>query len=148
MLSVMYGVMAMTPTTFAIARLRARYHVTDHNSTDRKDQKDDSINQKLFVLEASGDGRLFSINPDGSDKTVLVTGCPVPDGVAVDVEAGHIYWTNMGSRRSTTARSNGWTSTEATGPRSSPAEAPTPPSNFTRHRRVASCTGATAKACG
>ena len=51
---------------------------------------------KLFVLEASGDGRLFSINPDGSEKTFLVTGCPVPDGVAVDVEAGHIYWTNMG----------------------------------------------------
>ena len=53
-------------------------------------------NGKLFVLEASGGGRLFSINPDGSDKTFLVTGCPVPDGVAVDVEAGHIYWTNMG----------------------------------------------------
>jgi hypothetical protein len=51
---------------------------------------------KLFVLEVSGDGRLFSINPDGSDKTILVTGCPVPDGVAVDVEAGYIYWTNMG----------------------------------------------------
>jgi DNA-binding beta-propeller fold protein YncE len=51
---------------------------------------------KLFVLEASGDGRLFSINPDGSDKTFLVSGCPVPDGVAVDVQAGHIYWTNMG----------------------------------------------------
>ena len=52
--------------------------------------------QKLFVLEASGDGRLFSINPDGTDKTFIVTGCPVPDGVAVDVQAGHIYWTNMG----------------------------------------------------
>ncbi len=51
---------------------------------------------KLFVLEASGGGRLFSLNPDGSDKTVIVTGCAVPDGVAVDVEAGHIYWTNMG----------------------------------------------------
>ena len=51
---------------------------------------------KLFVLEASGDGRLFSINPDGSGKTVIVTGCSVPDGVAVDTEAGHIYWTNMG----------------------------------------------------
>jgi DNA-binding beta-propeller fold protein YncE len=51
---------------------------------------------KLFVLEISGEGRLFSISPDGSDKTVLVTGCPIPDGVAVDVEAGHIYWTNMG----------------------------------------------------
>ncbi|MGO9353868.1 MAG: 3-hydroxyacyl-CoA dehydrogenase [Mycobacterium sp.] len=51
---------------------------------------------KLFVLEASGDGRLFTINPDGSDKTFLVTGCPVPDGVAVDIQAGHVYWTNMG----------------------------------------------------
>jgi DNA-binding beta-propeller fold protein YncE len=51
---------------------------------------------KLLVLEASGGGRLFTINPDGSDKTILVSGCPVPDGVAVDVEAGHIYWTNMG----------------------------------------------------
>ena len=51
---------------------------------------------KLFVLEISSDGQLFSINPDGSDKTVIVTGCPIPDGVAVDVKAGHIYWTNMG----------------------------------------------------
>jgi hypothetical protein len=50
---------------------------------------------KLFVLEASG-GRLFSINPDGSDKAFIVAGCAVPDGVAVDVPAGHIYWTNMG----------------------------------------------------
>jgi DNA-binding beta-propeller fold protein YncE len=51
---------------------------------------------KLFVLEASGEGRLFTISPDGSDKTFLVTGCPVPDGVAVDIQAGHVYWTNMG----------------------------------------------------
>ena len=65
-------------------------------SIDRKDYNDDSITRKLFVLEASGGGRLFSINPDGSDKTVIVTGCAVPDGVAVDVEAGHVYWTNMG----------------------------------------------------
>ena len=55
-----------------------------------------NLTGKLFVLEASGDGRLFSINPDGSGKTVIVTGCPIPDGVAIDVEAGHIYWTNMG----------------------------------------------------
>ena len=54
------------------------------------------LTEKLFVLEASGGGRLFAINPDGSGKTLIVTGCPVPDGVAVDVPAGHIYWTNMG----------------------------------------------------
>ena len=58
-----------------------------------------TLTGKLFVLEASGGGRLFSINPDGSDKTFLVTGCPVPDGVAVDVQTGHIYWTNMGVPR-------------------------------------------------
>jgi DNA-binding beta-propeller fold protein YncE len=52
--------------------------------------------EKLFVLEASGGGQLFSINPDGSGRTTIVTGCTVPDGVAVDVDAGHIYWTNMG----------------------------------------------------
>jgi hypothetical protein len=51
---------------------------------------------RLFVLEVSGGGRVFSTKPDGSDKHVLVTGCKVPDGVAVDVAGGHVYWTNMG----------------------------------------------------
>jgi hypothetical protein len=50
---------------------------------------------RLFVLDVSG-RRIFTVNPDGSDKEVIVTDCPLPDGVVVDVEAGHIYWTNMG----------------------------------------------------
>src|SRR5437899_8770132 len=50
---------------------------------------------RLFFLEAS-QGRIFSVNPDGSDKKVLVSGCRIPDGIAVDAQAGHIYWTNMG----------------------------------------------------
>lgn len=50
---------------------------------------------RLFVLELSGD-RIHSMNPDGSDRKVIVTGCHLPDGIVVDVEAGHIYWTNMG----------------------------------------------------
>jgi acyl-CoA synthetase (AMP-forming)/AMP-acid ligase II len=54
-------------------------------------------------------------SPDGSDKQILVTGARIPDGVAVDAEAGHVYWTNMGTRRSTTARSNGSTWTDAAG---------------------------------
>jgi hypothetical protein len=29
-------------------------------------------------------------------STTIVTGCHLPDGIVVDVEAGHIYWTNMG----------------------------------------------------
>src|SRR5882757_6799690 len=51
---------------------------------------------RLFVLELS-QGRIQSMKPDGSDRKVLVTECHLPDGIAVDVAAGHIYWTNMGS---------------------------------------------------
>jgi low-density lipoprotein receptor class B len=50
---------------------------------------------RLFFLEASG-GRIHSANADGSDQKVIVTGCRIPDGIVVDVDAGHIYWTNMG----------------------------------------------------
>jgi sugar lactone lactonase YvrE len=50
---------------------------------------------RLFFLEASG-GRIHSVNADGSDRKVIITGARIPDGVVVDVEAGHIYWTNMG----------------------------------------------------
>jgi hypothetical protein len=50
---------------------------------------------RLFVLDASG-GRIFTVNPDGSNQKTMVTNCRLPDGVALDVEAGHIYWTNMG----------------------------------------------------
>src|SRR5713226_2243045 len=50
---------------------------------------------RLYFLEASG-GRIHSVNADGSDPKVIVTGARVPDGVVVDLEAGHIYWTNMG----------------------------------------------------
>jgi hypothetical protein len=49
----------------------------------------------LFVLDLSG-GRVFSLNPDGSDPKTLVTGCRLPDALAVDSAAGYIYWTNMG----------------------------------------------------
>jgi hypothetical protein len=50
---------------------------------------------RLFLLEMSGD-RIHSMNPDGSDRTTIVTGCHLPDGIVVHAEAGHIYWTNMG----------------------------------------------------
>ena len=50
---------------------------------------------RLFLLDLSDD-RIVSLNSDGSDRKVIVTGCRYPDGIAVDVAAGHIYWTNMG----------------------------------------------------
>jgi hypothetical protein len=50
---------------------------------------------RLFVLELSG-GRIHSMSPDGGDRKVIVADCRHPDGIAVDVAAGHIYWTNMG----------------------------------------------------
>jgi sugar lactone lactonase YvrE len=50
---------------------------------------------RLFVLELSGD-RIHSMNHDGSDRKTIVTNCHLPDGIVVDAEAGHIYWTNMG----------------------------------------------------
>ncbi len=51
---------------------------------------------RLFLLEASG-GRVISMNPDASDRKVIVDGRRIPDGVVVDVEAGHVFWTNMGN---------------------------------------------------
>jgi hypothetical protein len=49
----------------------------------------------LFVLELNA-GRIHSMNTDGSDRKTIVSNCHLPDGIVVDVEAGHIYWTNMG----------------------------------------------------
>jgi hypothetical protein len=50
---------------------------------------------RLFVLELNA-GRIHSMNTDGSDRKTIVSDCHLPDGIVVDVDAGHIYWTNMG----------------------------------------------------
>ena len=56
-----------------------------------------STSGRLFFLDL-GAGRILSAKPDGSDlKTIVSEGRKLPDGIVVDVEAGHIYWTNMGS---------------------------------------------------
>jgi len=50
---------------------------------------------RIFYLDARG--RLLTARSDGSDLHVLLSsGMSGPDGVAVDVESRHIYWTNMG----------------------------------------------------
>jgi DNA-binding beta-propeller fold protein YncE len=58
--------------------------------------RNEGADGRLFVLELSAN-RIYSMNPDGSDRKIVVTDCHLPDGIVVDVEAGHIYWTNMGS---------------------------------------------------
>ena len=55
---------------------------------------------RLFFLDLSG-GRILSANPDGSDlKAIINEGRKLPDGLVLDVAAGHIYWTNMGDPNS------------------------------------------------
>jgi hypothetical protein len=52
---------------------------------------------RLFFLSASS-GQVLSANPDGSDLKVIVSeGRRIPDGIVVNTEAGHLYWTNMGN---------------------------------------------------
>jgi len=50
---------------------------------------------RLVVLDLSA-GCVIAMNSDGTAKRVIANGCRLPDGVAVDAEAGHVYWTNMG----------------------------------------------------
>src|SRR6478609_10876342 len=54
-----------------------------------------TVTPRLFVLELNA-GRIHSMNTDGSDRKTIVSDCHLPDGIVVDVETGHIYWTNMG----------------------------------------------------
>jgi DNA-binding beta-propeller fold protein YncE len=55
-----------------------------------------STDGRIFFLDLRGH-RLVSANPDGSDLKVLQEGLGQgPDGVAVDVASGHIFWSNMG----------------------------------------------------
>jgi DNA-binding beta-propeller fold protein YncE len=60
-------------------------------------KKGNGVVARIFFLDL-GAGRVLSANPDGSDlKTLVNEGRKLPDGLAVDVAAGHLYWTNMGN---------------------------------------------------
>jgi DNA-binding beta-propeller fold protein YncE len=68
---------------------------TSNSSVTRN--KGDAVAARIFILDL-GAGRVLSANPDGSDLRTLVSeGRKLPDGLAVDVAAGHLYWTNMGN---------------------------------------------------
>jgi DNA-binding beta-propeller fold protein YncE len=70
--------------------------VSSQRQTSRRSSGDTATVGRLFLLDLS-DNRIVSLSPDGSDRKVIVTGCRLPDGIAVDVAAGHLYWSNMGS---------------------------------------------------
>jgi len=54
------------------------------------------VRSKLFFLDLSA-GRVLAMNPDGSDRKTIAEGSMrLPDGIDVDADAGHLYWTNMG----------------------------------------------------
>src|SRR3954469_369901 len=56
-----------------------------------------AVTGRLFFLDVAS-GQVRSANPDGTDlKTIVEEGKKLPDGLAVDVAAGHLYWTNMGN---------------------------------------------------
>jgi len=57
---------------------------------------DNPSSGRLFFLDIRG-GRVVSASPDGSDIKVLISGrTGIPDGIVVDTEGGHVYWTVMG----------------------------------------------------
>jgi DNA-binding beta-propeller fold protein YncE len=56
-----------------------------------------ALTGRLFFLDLAA-GRVLSANPDGTGLTTLVEeGRKLPDGLAIDIAAGHLYWTNMGN---------------------------------------------------
>src|SRR5690349_17661809 len=60
-------------------------------------KKQTAVAKRILFLDAAG-GRVLSATPDGSDlKTIVAQGGKLPDGLAVDIAAGHLYWTNMGN---------------------------------------------------
>jgi DNA-binding beta-propeller fold protein YncE len=59
--------------------------------------KGNGVVARIIFLDL-GAGRVLSANPDGSDlKTLVSEGRKLPDGLAVDIAAGHLFWTNMGN---------------------------------------------------
>jgi 3-hydroxyacyl-CoA dehydrogenase len=69
-------------------------------TTKKSAEVNGNSSERVFFLDMSG-GHIESVNPDGSDRRVILDGLNrMPDGIDVDVEAGHIYWTNMGTNPS------------------------------------------------
>src|SRR5882757_4803753 len=60
-------------------------------------KKQKAATGRIFFLDVAT-GQVRTANPDGTDlRTIVEEGRKLPDGLAVDVAAGHLYWTNMGN---------------------------------------------------
>jgi DNA-binding beta-propeller fold protein YncE len=69
----------------------------ENNMTEALATKSKRGSGRIFLLDLGG-GRVLSANPDGSGlQTIVVEGRKFPDGLAVDIASGHLYWTNMGN---------------------------------------------------
>ena len=67
------------------------------SSSTSASQRQPALVGRLFFLDLAA-GRVLSANPDGTGLTTLVEeGRQLPDGLAIDIAAGHLYWTNMGN---------------------------------------------------
>ncbi|OKO71548.1 hypothetical protein [Bradyrhizobium sp. AS23.2] len=75
--------------------MQSHTQISTLEAAESKEASGLSRSNRLFVLELSED-RIRSMNPDGSDRKTIVTDCHLPDGMVVDAEEGHIYWSNMG----------------------------------------------------
>lgn len=60
--------------------------------------------QRLYILDAGFGhgqpyrGRILSCRTDGTDERTLIDNInTLPDGIAIDRDQGHMYWTNMGT---------------------------------------------------
>lgn len=90
----------------ALIKLRAKNRIasdaskrtaTDDHAEQIRTGSNGKSSERVFFLDVSG-GRIESLNPDGSDRRVILDGLKrIPDGIEVDAEAGHVYWTNMGN---------------------------------------------------
>jgi sugar lactone lactonase YvrE len=71
--------------------------VATKSSKSQDKGKKDADSSRIYFLDLAA-GRVLSANTDGSDlKTLVEEGRKLPDGLVVDVAAGHLYWTNMGN---------------------------------------------------
>ncbi|CAI6332735.1 unnamed protein product [Periconia digitata] len=68
-----------------------------------------TLSQRLYILDIAistsnppYQGRILTSDPSGSSLQTLIPNLhEMPDGITIDEEAGHIYWTNMGADFST-----------------------------------------------